>query len=48
MGFIAFLLKIEELKTPSAKVVDFERLRALFGPAAPNPDLAPVHTGTRV
>ena len=39
-GFIHFLLKVEEPNKNLAKVVDFERLGALFGPGIPDPDFA--------
>ena len=35
---------VEELKNSLSNSVDFERLGALFGPGAADPDLAPFHT----
>ena len=42
IGFIAIFWRLKSWTIPLAKVVDFERLGALFGPGAPDPDLAPV------
>ena len=43
IGFIAFVLKFEELKNPLAKMVDLMPLGAFSGPGAPDPDFALFH-----
>ena len=39
-GFIQLFWRLKSRKNPLAKVVDFERLGALFGPGTPDPDFA--------
>ena len=44
IGFIDLCLKVEELKKSLSINSRSRRLGALFGPGAPDPDLAPFHT----